>query len=205
MAAIYLNRSGDGDLVRAEEHLNAASAINSTLPEPALQPGPAPREAEPPGRSRRPYLQEIADSAKSFKALFNLSRVYRLMGREEEEYDALQKTIAVNPEFPIAYFYLARIELRRGRDFEQAITLVKKGIELKPEPADLPLGYFLLADLYNRVGDVARSEEYARKGQSRGRAAASAAADDCWQKTLRPGVTKGLAIARRFFYTGPST
>jgi hypothetical protein len=28
-------------------------------------------------------------------------------------------------------------------------------------PGDLPLGYFLLADLFNRVGDAVRSGEYA--------------------------------------------
>jgi len=88
------------------------------------------------------------------------------MGREGEEFDALQKTIEAEPEFPIAHFYLARIYLRRGERYPEAIALVKKGIELKPAPADLPLGYFLLADLYNRIGDVVQSEEYARKGQA---------------------------------------
>ncbi len=166
LAAIYLNRSGDGDLARAEEHLNAASAINPTLTSLRYNMAQLRENQNRLAEAADLYLQEIADSPKSFKALFNLSRVYRLMGREEEEYDALQKTIAANPEFPIAYFYLARIELRRGRDFEQAIALVKKGIELKPAPADLPLGYFLLADLYSRVGDAARAEEYARKGQA---------------------------------------
>ena len=49
--------------------------------------------------------------------------------------------------------------------FREAIDLVKKGIELKPEKKDLPLGYFLLADLYNRIGDSAKFSEYARKGK----------------------------------------
>jgi hypothetical protein len=44
-------------------------------------------------------------------------------------------------------------------------TLANRGIELRPDPKDLPLGYFLLADLYSRLGDSARSAEYARKGQ----------------------------------------
>jgi arylsulfatase A-like enzyme/Flp pilus assembly protein TadD len=166
LAAIYLNRSADGDLARAEGHLSAASAINPTLQSLRYNIAQLREKQNRLAEAADLYLQEIADSPKSFKALFNLSRVYRLMGREEEEYDTLQKTIAADPEFPIAYFYLARIELRRGRDFEQAITFVKKGIELKPAPADLPLGYFLLADIYNRTGDIARSEEYARKGQA---------------------------------------
>ncbi len=174
LAAIYLNRDGNGDLAQAEDHLNAASAINSTLM--SLRYNMA-QLREKQGRLAEAadlYLQEIRDAPKSFKALYNLSRVYRLMGREDEEFEALRKTVEANPDFPIAYFYLARIHLRRGRDFEEAIALAKKGIDLKPERSELPLGYFLLADLYNRVGDDVRSGEYARKGQAAAAAAASA-------------------------------
>jgi choline-sulfatase len=166
LAAISLNRDGAGDLSRAEENLNAAMAINPKLM--SLRYNMA-QLREKQGRLAEAadlYLQEIQDAPRSYKALFNLSRVYRQMGREDEEYETLRKTIEAEPEFPVAYFYLARILLRRGRDFEEAISLVKKGIDLKPAPAELPLGYFLLADLYNRVGDVVRSEEYARKGQA---------------------------------------
>jgi tetratricopeptide (TPR) repeat protein len=165
LAAIYLNRSGDGDLARAEEHLKAALALNPRLQSVRYNMAQLLEKQSRFPEAADYYLQEIQDSAKSFKALFNLSRVYRLMGREEEEYDALQKTITVNPEFPVAYFYLARIYLRRGERYQEAIDLVKKGIDLKPEKTELPLGYFLLADLYNRIGDVVKSEEYARKGQ----------------------------------------
>ncbi|MDY0231847.1 MAG: hypothetical protein RBR88_05125 [Candidatus Saccharicenans sp.] len=38
-------------------------------------------------------------------------------------------------------------------------------MELKPDRENQPLGYFLLADLYNRIGDYRHSEEYARQGQ----------------------------------------
>jgi len=166
LAAIYLNRSGDGDLARAEEHLSAASAINPTLQSLRYNIAQLREKQNRLTEAAGLYLREIQDAPKSFKAFYNLSRVYRLMGREDEEFDALQKTIEAEPEFPVAYFYIARIHLRRGQNFEEAIALTKKGIDLKPAPADLPLGYFLLADLYNRVGDVVQSGDYARKGQA---------------------------------------
>jgi len=171
LAAVYLNRGRESDAAQAEEHLSAATAINPTLL--SLRYNTA-QLRERQGRLAEAadlYLGELADAPKSHKALFNLSRVYRQMGREDDELATLKKTIEVEPDFPVAYFYLARIRLRRGQDYEEAIALVNKGIELKPVPSELPLGYFLLADLYNRVGDNARSEEYARKG----RAAAEAA------------------------------
>ena len=172
LAAIYINRDGgSGDQALAEEHLDAAMAINPTLMSVRYNMAQLREKQGRLAEAAELYRQEIQDTPKSYKALYNLSRVYRLMGREDEEYDALKKTIEVEPDFPIAYFYLARIHLRRGTGYEEAIGLALKGIELKPAPADLPLGYFLLADLYNRTGDPVRSEENARKG----RAAAEAA------------------------------
>jgi tetratricopeptide (TPR) repeat protein len=99
-------------------------------------------------------------------AMYNLARVYRLAGNEGQESVYLSKCLETEPSFPLTYFYLARLNLRRGERYEEAIAWVKKGIDLKPEAAELPLGYFLLADLYNRLGDNARSEEYALKGQA---------------------------------------
>ncbi len=166
LAAVYLNRDASGDMARAEEHLSAAAAINPTLLSLRYNMAQLREKQARLAEAAELYLQEIRDAPKSFKALYNLSRVYRLMGREDEEYETLKKTLEVEPEFPIAYFYLARILLRRGGGYEEAIDLVRKGIELKPAPAELPLGYFLLADLYNRVGDQARSAENARLGQT---------------------------------------
>jgi len=82
---------------------------------------------------------------------------------EEEKY--LRLTMEINPDFPLSYFYLARLYLNRGQDLEEAVRLTNRGIELRPDREDLPLGYFLLADIYSRLGDPARSSEYARKGQ----------------------------------------
>jgi tetratricopeptide (TPR) repeat protein len=92
------------------------------------------------------------------------------MGRDEDELTYLNKTKALNPDFALTYFYLARIELNRGQDYNAAVALAQKGLALKPEPSDLALGYFLLADLYNRLGQDALSQEYARKGQEAARA-----------------------------------
>jgi choline-sulfatase len=171
IAAICLNNDR---LDEAEAHLKAAAAISPRLTSLRFNMAQLLEKQNRYPEAADFYLQEIQDSPKNFRALFNLSRVYRMMGREEDEFATLKKAIEVNPEFPIAYFHLARILLRRGRDFDQAIAWAKKGIELKPAPADLPLGYFLLADLYNRVGDNVQSEEYARKGQAATAAAAAA-------------------------------
>ncbi len=166
LGAVYLTLDGPGDLERADRAFAAAAAINPTLT--SLRYNTA-QVREKQGRLEEAvdlYLREIQDTPKSYKALYNLSRVYRQMGREDDELQTLRRTIAAEPEFPLAYFHTARILLRRGESYEEAIALAQKGIALRPAPAELPLGYFLLADLYNRIGDNARSEDNARKGQA---------------------------------------
>ncbi|NTV80020.1 MAG: sulfatase-like hydrolase/transferase [Candidatus Aminicenantes bacterium] len=168
IAAIYLNKDR---LEEAEAHLKAAAALYPRLTSLRYNQAQLFEKRNLYPEAAEFYIQEIQDSPKNFRALFNLSRVYRMMGREDDELATLKKTIEVEPDFPVAYFYMARIHLRRGQDYEGAIALVQKGIALKPVPSELPLGFFLLADLYNRVGDNARSEEYARKGQAAAEAA----------------------------------
>jgi tetratricopeptide (TPR) repeat protein len=116
-------------------------------------------------RAADEYKIELDYIPHNFMASFNLSRAYRLLDEVEKEKFYLEKTLEINPYFPMSYFYLARIYLNRGEKFNEAVSLVKKGIELKPEKKDLPMGYFLLADLYNRLGNQALSLEYAQKGK----------------------------------------
>jgi len=112
------------------------------------------------------YKKELENIPHNFRASFNLSRLYRIQKRMDEEQVYLEKTMESNAGFPLSYFYLARIHLSRGERYQEAVDLVLKGIELKPEEKDLPLGYFLLADLYNRLGDSGRSRDYASRGQA---------------------------------------
>lgn len=117
-------------------------------------------------RAADAYKQELENIPHNFKACFNLSRVYRKLGDPLEEEKYLNKTMEINPDFAMSYFYLARIYMNRGERFDEAISLVEKGIVLKPAKKDLPLGYFLLADLYSRLGQLAKSEEFARQGRA---------------------------------------
>jgi len=163
LAAIYTIKE---DVAKADENIQAALRINPRLTNvqynyaQVLEKRGKTREAE------TAYLQELENSPKHFQAMYNLSRLYRLEGNEDREMEYLKKCMEAEPAFPLSYFYLARIYLNRGQNYEEAVSLVKKGLDLKPGPAELPLGYFLLADLYNRLGDSRQSEEYVRKGRN---------------------------------------
>ena len=162
MAAIYIIRE---DLAQAESHITSAMAIDPILSNLNYNRAELLEKQGRLEEAAEAYREEIKHSPHHFKASFNLSRLFRIMNRGDEEEKYLRMTMEINPDFPLSYFYLARLFLNRSTDYEEAIRLTQRGIELRPDPKNLPLGYFLLADLYSRLGDTARASEYARKGQ----------------------------------------
>ncbi len=162
LASIYILKESYG---QAEQHIQEALKLNPKLNNAYYNQA---QIFENQGKTQEAidaYLNELKNSPKHIKAMYNLTRLFREMGDTEKEYEYLKKCIEIEPKFPLSYFYLARIYLNRGEKYQEAIDLVKKGIELNPAQAELPLGYFLLADLYNRIGQNNMSAEYARKGQ----------------------------------------
>jgi len=162
LAAIAIIRD---DLASAEGHLREATRINPKLSNIRYNRAQIYEKQDRFREAEEQYLEELELSPKHFKAAYNLSRLYRRAGDEPKEYEYLERCLDIDPGFPLTYFYLARIYLNRGERYPEAVDLVKKGIELKPEESELPLGYFLLADLYNRLGNQSLSQDCARKGE----------------------------------------
>jgi arylsulfatase A-like enzyme/predicted Zn-dependent protease len=155
-----------GDLDGAERHLEEALRLNPKLSNAHYNRAQVSEKRGRTAEAEAEYLKELEISPKHFKSMYNLSRLYRETGDVKKEYEYLKACQDADPRFPLTYFYLARIYLNRGERTEEAVDLVKKGIDLKPDKAELPLGYFLLADLYSRLGNMALSDEYAQKGRA---------------------------------------
>ena len=163
LAAIALVRE---DLDGADRHLEEALRLNPRLSNAHYNRAQVFEKRGRPAEAEAEYLKEIEVSPRHFKSMYNLSRLYREVGDATKEYGYLKECLDTDPGFPLTYFYLARIYLNRGERYGEAVELVKKGIDLKPDRAELPLGYFLLADLYSRLGNGALSDEYAQKGRA---------------------------------------
>ena len=162
LAAIAIVRE---DTAAAERHIEEALRIDPTLANAHYNRAQVYEKRGLAREAEAEYLKELEISPKHFKSMYNLSRLYREVGDENKEYRYLKECLEADPDFPLPYFYLARISLNRGERYEEAVDLVNKGLERKPDKADLPLGYFLLADLYSRLGNSALSDEYAQKGR----------------------------------------
>lgn len=167
LGAVYFQL---GEIHKAEENLVQASKFNPELTNVNYNLAQVYETRKMIDKAIEFYHEELKHSPRHFKAAFNLARLYRLQKNDHEEEKWLRLCLEIEPDFPLTYFYLARIYLNRQERFEEAIDLVRQGIELKPAPKDKALGYFILADIYNRLGNNSLSMEYARRAQEISRA-----------------------------------
>jgi Tfp pilus assembly protein PilF len=89
------------------------------------------------------------------------------MGDEKSE---LEACVASKPEYGIAYLYLAKNIMDGGGDLLQAKQFVEKGLQNLTEKSQAPLGHYLLADIYNRLGDSHQANiqvQLARQAESK--------------------------------------
>ena len=129
LAAIYIVK---GDLDKAEGHIREALRTNARLHTLYFNWAQLYEKRNDLPRAAEAYAKEMEISPRNFRACFNLARVYRQMGRDEDELTYLNKTKALNPDFALTYFYLARIELNRGQDYNAAVALAQKGWPSNP-------------------------------------------------------------------------
>jgi len=86
--------------------------------------------------------------------------LYEQLGDREGQIGALKQSLESNPKFAEGHFFLAKAYLDSGSQFDEAIRLAQKGLELAPKSEYAPLGHYVLADLYNRQG---RAQEASRE------------------------------------------
>jgi tetratricopeptide (TPR) repeat protein len=197
MGEIWLDR---GDLAKAEELFHAALAIDSNVAAAknalgviALQRGDvagaerlirealaikpdlrrghfnlaliAEKRGDLPGAERE-YYEELKAHPDAYKAAFNMSRLYEQIG-------ALKQSLESNPGFAEGHIFLAKAYLDSGINFDEAIRLARKGLELGPAADVAPLAHYVLADLFNRVGRPAEASRELALGRALERQAGS--------------------------------
>jgi tetratricopeptide (TPR) repeat protein len=111
------------------------------------------------------YESERRLSPADHRPVYGLARLYGRTGRTGEERQLLEETIRLEPGFVPAYLFLARSRLAAGEGYPEAIALVNRALGYDPAGTDLVLAYYLMADLYNRVGNQELSNEFALQGR----------------------------------------
>ena len=110
------------------------------------------------------YEAEIARSPKLFQPHFNLAKLLSKSGRASEALAHFRAAVEKQPDFGTGYLYLAKAALDAG-DLKEAEQAAVRGLASAPDPAMAPLGHYVLADVYSRLGRDADAQRQVAAGQ----------------------------------------
>lgn len=116
--------------------------------------------------ARDAYAAEVATFPKGFKARFNLGRVLFRLGDKPGSLAQMKQVVALAPKLAEGRLMLGRGLLDAGAPLDEVRAEVENGLALAETPELKALGYFLMADIYNRRGDIARMNEALARAKS---------------------------------------
>ena len=103
------------------------------------------------------YRRELDVHPQSYRVQFNLGRLLDSLGDRYGAAAALEHSIEINPEFAIGHFFLAKSLVDRNEQLDRAMELARTGLELDPGSEMAPMGHYLLADIFTRLGQPAEA------------------------------------------------
>lgn len=111
------------------------------------------------------YKKEQETAPYNYKPDFNLGLLYVNNQELESAIREFESCIDKNPDFADVYAFLAKALMDKGEDLDQAVQMAKKALDLKPKPRTEILAHFVLADLFNRLGQPEKAELHVAKAQ----------------------------------------
>jgi arylsulfatase A-like enzyme/predicted Zn-dependent protease len=154
------------DARQAEELANRALAIDARAHGARLFLAQALELAGRPEEAWQQASIELQVSPDDLRPALYLAELAPKVGRDQEVEPYLRRAIRSEPRFVTPYLHLARHLLQSNSRFDEAIAITRKAIDLRPRGRDEALAYFLLADLYNRVGRDDLSRQNARRAEN---------------------------------------
>ena len=112
------------------------------------------------------YAAEIANFPQEYKARFNLGKILFRLGDRAGSLEQMQQVVKLAPKLAEGHLLLARALLYESVPLEEVRREVETGLSMAETSELKALGYFLLADVYNRQGDTARMNEALEKANS---------------------------------------
>jgi len=157
-------RLKQGDVDAGEREIRAALAQNARLRNAHFNLALAAEQRGDTTGAIAEYKKEIELFPGSYMAEFNLGKVYEKLGNPTEQRAAWRASIESNPDFAEGHLFLAKLMFDLG-DRSEAVKLAQRGIGLAPEAEFVPLGHFVLADVYAAEGRRADAEREMAAGR----------------------------------------
>ena len=112
------------------------------------------------------YAQEIVNFPQEYRARFNLGKILFRLGDRAGSLEQMRQVVKLAPKLAEGHLLFARALLYESVPLEDVRREVEEGLSLAETSELKALGYFLLADVYNRQGDTARMNEALEKANS---------------------------------------
>lgn len=116
--------------------------------------------------ARASYSEEIALYPKSHMARFNFGKLLFKLGDQKGYMEQMRQVKDIVPDQPQGYLFLARGLLVESAPLDEVQAMVEKGLSLAGAPEFKALGWFLMADIYNRRHDPEKMKDALQKANS---------------------------------------
>jgi tetratricopeptide (TPR) repeat protein len=109
--------------------------------------------------ARAAYAAEVEAFPQGYKARYNLGKLLFRLGDKAGSLEEMREVVKIAPKLAEGHLLLGRGLLDAGSPLDEVQAEVDKGLSLAETPELKALGWFLMADIYNRRGDTARMNE----------------------------------------------
>lgn len=116
--------------------------------------------------ARTSYAEEIALYPKSYIARFNFGKLLLRLGDRQGYMEQMRKVMEIVPDQPEGYLFVARGLLAASAPLDEVQALVEKGLSLARASEFKALGWFLMADIYNRRQEPGKMSDALQKANS---------------------------------------
>jgi len=127
-----------------------------------VQPGAALRGAGKLEEALAAYAQEVESYPSEFKARFNLGKLLFKLGDRAGSLAEMREIVKLTPKLAEGHLFLARGLLYEDVPLEEVKASADQGLALAETPELKAMGYFLLADIYNRLRQPDKMNEALR-------------------------------------------
>jgi arylsulfatase A-like enzyme/tetratricopeptide (TPR) repeat protein len=116
--------------------------------------------------ARAAYAFEVEAYPNEFKARFNLGKILFKLDDRAGSLAEMREVVRIAPKLPEGHLFLARGLLYEDVPLDEVKASVDKGLALAETPELKALGYFILADIFNRQGRPDKVNEALRLANS---------------------------------------
>ncbi len=116
--------------------------------------------------ARAAYAEEVVNYPGEFKARFNLGKLLFKLGDRAGSLAQMREVVKLTPKLAEGHLLLARGLLYEDVPLEEVQAEVERGLSLAETDDLKALGYFLLADIYNRRQEPEKVSEALRKANA---------------------------------------